>query len=112
MMACTWPLGTVRLTPLRISRSPMRTCRSRISSIAVVILLSALLAYKLDVDGKSRLFPGAVRGYGPGVAAHRQGEAGPVAEGQPGGARCPAQSRHLVGGALVEGHDFDRQQFQ
>src|SRR4051794_29469281 len=37
MMACTSPLFTVRLTPLRISLSSIETCRFSISNIGVLI---------------------------------------------------------------------------
>src|SRR3569623_1925537 len=49
MMACTWPAGTIRFTPLRISRSSIRACRLRISSIGVVTSSLRVLGLGLAV---------------------------------------------------------------
>src|SRR6185437_12741394 len=40
MMACTSPAFTVRLMPLRISRSPTLACRSMISSNGITVFLT------------------------------------------------------------------------
>src|SRR5690606_12147540 len=46
MMACTSPAGSVRFTPLRMSRSSTRTRRSRISRMGVVMFLLSVLTVR------------------------------------------------------------------